>query len=186
VEITLALAALLAVWWIRSAMRAKRFQRAMDLRRMTVHKRQDVFSDTWEFDFVEMAMLYEYRVYDWPSYESDSLYALRRCGDSHWEVQLSLESAEEQLRVLDRDAKSSVTMRAEDVSRLHESILKQRDGWRRLDDHMAAQLDTHFKLFLAGYEPVNPDFSLEVLWRRMIALRREREKRESLRQEKAA
>ncbi|WP_426745564.1 hypothetical protein VZQ01_32245 [Myxococcus faecalis] len=167
-------------------MRAKRFQRAMALRRMTVHKRQDVFSDTWEFDFVEMAMLYEYRVFDWPPIESDSLYALRRCGDSHWEVQLSPDSAEERLREIERDAQTSATMSAEDVSRLRESILKHRDGWRRLDDHMAAQLDTHFKLFIAGYEPVTPDFSLEVLWRRMLALKREKEKRGSLRQVRAA
>lgn len=47
-------------------------------------------------------------------------------------------------------------------------------------------LDTHCKIFVAGYEPMTPDFLLEVLWTRMVALRRESEKRESLRQEKAA
>ncbi|WP_426756483.1 hypothetical protein [Myxococcus sp. Y35] len=184
-EITLGFAALWAVWWAWRAMRTKRFQRAMDLRRMTIHKRQDVFADTWEFDFVEMALLYEYRVFDWPPVESNSLYALRRCGDSHWEVQLMWESAEDRLREIDRDAKSSLPMSEDEVSRLRASIRKQRDGWRQLDDHMAAQLDTHYKLFLASYEPVTPDFRLEDLWRRMTALKREREARETLRQERA-
>ncbi|WP_147477294.1 hypothetical protein [Corallococcus sp. AB038B] len=168
--------ALFAGLWAWSTWRGRRHATAMALRRPEIHERKDVFSDYWVFDFVEMLMVHEYNVYDWPSITSYSLYALRRVGDAQWEVQQTPESVKESMVELERDARGTGALRPERMAKHREALL--RNEWRRLDDHMAARLDTHYKLFLARYRPIDTD-SLVAYWERLVALLRDREHRQT-------
>jgi hypothetical protein len=165
-----------AAWWGWISFRERRRQRAMALRRMEVHKRDGVFYDGWEIDFVEMRMLYSYCVYDYPGVEVDVVYAMRRCGVSHWEKQMLWDSADLELRRLEREAQESDLLK-QGFEERRQTLLTLRDMWTRIGSQLEAQMETHYQLFLARYESVEPSVSLEEYWRRIIALRHEREQR---------
>jgi hypothetical protein len=168
--------ALLAGLWAWSTWRERRYTSAIALRRPEIHERKDVFSDYWVFDFVEMLMVHEYSVYDWPGITRYSLYGLRRVGESHWESQQTPESVNESLAELERDALGTWALRPEQMAERRDALL--RNEWRRLDDHMAARLDAHYKLFLVRYRPIKAD-SLTMHWGRLTAILRDRELRQA-------
>ncbi len=151
---------------------------------MEVHKREGVFYDGWEIDFVEMRMLYSYCVYDYPGVEVDVVYAMRRCGASHWEKQMLWESADMELRRLEHEAQESDFLKHR-LEERRQTLLTLRDTWTRIGAQLEAQMETHYQLFLSRYEPVEPTVSIDEFWRRIIALRRARDQRDAQRTEHA-
>jgi hypothetical protein len=179
-ELATGLVAILVAWWAVSAWRTRAYERAMALRRITFHEARDVYRDSWAFDFVEMLVLYEYRVLDWPPIESNTLYVLRRSDGPRWEIRLHPDCEPYMLAALERDAEQYRDIwDAEEVAERRRSIHRSTREWKSLDNHQAAQVETHYQLFLTRYTPTEPTARLDDVWRRLVAFEQDHEKRRS-------
>ncbi|QRN94602.1 hypothetical protein JRI60_36570 [Archangium violaceum] len=176
-ELAYVLVAAIVLLWARSAWKKRRNERLVALRRVEIDERKDVFHWSWTFDFVEMLLVYEYNVYDWPPTESHDLFELRRRDGPTWEMRFHPDTVPEALKDLERSARNPFAE--------PEHLAKQRamitDGkWRSVPDDITTTLETRYQLFVRNYDPsVDVEVvPLAVYWRRRLAFQRQREEKE--------
>lgn len=176
-ELAYVLVAATVLLWARSAWKKHRTKRLVALRRVEIDEREDVFHWSWTFDFVEMLLVYEYKVYDWPPTESHDLFEFRRRDGPTWEMRFHPDAVPEALKDLERSAREPFA----DPERLAEQRTMITGGkWLSVPNDITTTLETSYQLFVHNYDPsidveVVP---LAVYWRRRLALQRQREAKE--------
>jgi hypothetical protein len=175
VEIVFAVVGLIGVWVLRTTWRDRRNARAVALRRAVFVDRQDVFQDTWTVDFVEMLAVHEYRVFDWPPTEGNTLYELRRLDGPAWQVRIHRECRPELLRDMERSAEE-FRWEPEQVAETRANILSPE--WQSVGEHRSAEIESHYQVFLRHYDPsVDVEAAgMEDYWRSLLAMQLKREK----------
>jgi hypothetical protein len=166
--------------WIRVNWSARQHAIAMALRRFETYERKDETSYSWTFDFIEMLAIHEIRSLDWPTVEGNDLHKLCRREGPSWEVLLHPECAPYLLASLEQteqEDKGHWPAETHYVNETKKDIHRRTTEWQALDDHMAAQLEAHYQLFIANYTPIARPESLDEYWRRLVALEKQRKER---------
>jgi len=104
------------------------------------------------------------------------LYLLRRSDGPRWEVLLHPKSKSYLLAQLERDSAQD-GLNANRVQERRESIHKSALEWSAVDGRHAAQLETHYQLFLRRYTPTDSiNATLDEVWQRLVSLEESRGK----------
>lgn len=176
-ELTCALVAAFVLLWARSAWKRRRNEQLVSLRRVEFDERSDVFHWLWTCDFVEMLLLHDYYVHDWPPTESHDLFMLRRRDGPTWEMCFHPDAVPEALKDLERSGRNPFM----NQKRLAERRAKICDGkWMSVPDNITTTLETRYQLFVRNYDPsANVEVVLlTLIWRRLLAYQRQHEKAE--------
>jgi hypothetical protein len=176
-ELGYVLVAASVLLWARSAWTKRRNERLVALRRVEIDESKDVLRWLWTFDFVEMLLVNDYTVHDWPPTESHDLFELRRRDGPTWEVRLHPDAVPEALKDLERSAREPFA----DPESLAERRAKITDGkWMSVRNDLTQTMETRYQLFVRNYDPsVDVEVvPLAVYWRSRLAFQRQREAKE--------
>lgn len=176
-ELAYVLVGAIGLLWARSAWKKRRNERLIALRRVEIDEHKDVFRWSWTFDFVEMLLVYEGIVYDWPPAENHDLFELRRRDGPTWEMRFHPDAVPEALKDLERSALNPFA----NQERLAEQRTMITDGkWMSVPNDITTTMEMRYQLFVRNYDPsVDVEVvPLAVYWRRRLAFQRQREAKE--------